>query len=165
MRPSLAIYISTLALGIIHSAIYYPHLPLTMASHFNGDGTPNGWSSKAGYFQLEAVILLILFAALILLPRLLPLIGSDSIAIPNRRYWLAPERRGASIDFFNSRLCWFATANLLFLIFVNQLVFNANLPAEGQLDSTSFVVAMALYFLFAIIWIIRFFRRFRRAGV
>lgn len=165
MRPSFAIYLLVLALGIVHSAIYYPRLPITMASHFNGDGTPTGWSSKAGYFQLEGVILLILFAAFILLPRLLPLIGSNSIAIPNRRYWLAPERREASTEFFISRLGWFAAANILFLICVNQLVFDANLSAEGKLDSPLFIAAMALYFAFAIIWIITFFRRFRRAGV
>lgn len=153
-----------LSSGIVHSAIYYPRLPKIMASHFGAAGVPNGWSSKPAYFLLEFVILLILFAAFIGLPRALRSLRPDRIAIPNRQYWLAPSRREASFDFFQTRLCWLASVNILFLIVVNHLVFKANEMPGGVLDSRLFIAALVLYFLFVIIWLLMFFLRFRPEG-
>lgn len=165
MRFPIAIYLLMLSSGIVHSAIYYPRLPGIMASHFGAAGVPNGWSSKPAYFLLEFVIVLILFAAFIGLPRALRALRPERIAIPNRQYWLAPSRREAAYDFFQTRLCWMASVNMLFLIIVNHLVFKANETPGGVLDSRIFVIALALYFMFVILWLIAYFLRFRRGGV
>ena len=164
MRPPFVVYILVLASGVIHSAIYFPHLPETMASHFGGDGLPNGWSSKTAFFQLETFIQLVLFAAFIGLPWFLRIIRAESFSIPNRQYWLSPERRAATINLLRSRLCWFAVVNLLFLIFVNQLVFTANLTPGAKLDSFCFVIALVVFFGFVIIWISSLLLRFRNVG-
>jgi uncharacterized membrane protein len=38
-----------IAVGVLQSIYYYPRMPEVVASHFDGLGAANGWSSKNGF--------------------------------------------------------------------------------------------------------------------
>ena len=60
-----------LLLVVLQVFIYYPQLPTLVASHFAGDGQPNGWSSKQGFFFIYFIVLGIVAGTFFLLPRVL----------------------------------------------------------------------------------------------
>ena len=69
-----------------------------VATHFGSDYLANGFMTRDGYlaFSLAFSTLLpvIVAGAVGWLPRLFP----RSVNVPNRDYWLAPERRAATLD-------------------------------------------------------------------
>ena len=60
MSAPKAVFIALVALAVAQAIFYYPQLPGTMASHFDGAGHPNGWSSKpvfvGGMFGMMALM-------------------------------------------------------------------------------------------------------------
>lgn len=140
---------------------YHPSMPDTMASHFDGAGRPNGFQSRDSFFALSWAMLLlvvVLFAGLRLLFRRLP---ARMFNVPNREYWLAPERFDETVDFVACQMEWMGIATLLLLIVVMQGVFEANQSPEPRLEGAIWWV-LGGYFLFTAVWLVRFLRRLRK---
>lgn len=58
--------------GAVFSVLAYPHLPAEVATHFDLEGNPNGWSSRffaAAFVPVLSVVLALLF---VVLPRIDP---------------------------------------------------------------------------------------------
>ena len=55
MTPSRVVFAVLLVVALALLAVYYPQLPERMASHFNGAGRANGWSSKAFFFGVQVI--------------------------------------------------------------------------------------------------------------
>ena len=67
-------------------------LPERLATHFGAGGQPNGWMSRSGYttfISLFGVALPLFVIVICFLCRFLP---AWTVNIPNREYWLSPER-------------------------------------------------------------------------
>src|SRR5687767_14137463 len=142
--PSIPISAWTLVLMLVgvaaHVIYYYPRLPDTVASHFGGSGRPDGWSSKETYgVNIIAIagVLALMFLGIGPFIRRLP---NDVINFPNRDYWLAPERRDASLAALARMLHGIGIATLALLIGVNQLVFNANLNPPANLGADAWAL-------------------------
>ncbi len=162
MRASRAVLLFLAAAGIVQILYYYPLLPERMASHFDGSGRPNGFQSRDAFFALSAgmlVMTVVLFGGLGSLFRRIP---SKWFNLPNRDYWLAPERREETIESMSSQLEWLGAASLALYIFVIQRVADTNRTAEPRLDSGSMFLVLGLCLAFTTIWIVRFLLRFRK---
>ena len=89
----IALLLISVAIGVAQVAFYYPRLPNVVATHFNASGVADGFSSKRTH-AIEMVSLqlglALVFLGLSWLLRVLPI---TTLNIPNRKYWLAPERR------------------------------------------------------------------------
>jgi serine/threonine-protein kinase len=86
------------------------------------------------------------------------------INIPNRDYWLAPERAGESVSFLGEQGIWFGCIFLVFLAWVDELLVKANSTTPPALSTGAFLGAMALLFAAIGFWGVRMFRRFSRPG-
>ncbi len=162
MRPSRAILFLLAAAGVVQILRSYPLLPERMASHFDGTGRPDGFQSRDAFFALSASMLmmtLVLFGGLGALFRRIP---STWFNLPNRDYWLAPERREETIEAISGRMEWFGAVSLALYLFVIQTVIETNLTSEPRLDSGSMFVVLGIYLSFTGVWITRFIRRFRK---
>jgi len=62
------IFLALIALAIAQIVYYYPQMPAVVASHFDGLGAANDWSSKKGLFGLYAAILVMLVGVFIFVP-------------------------------------------------------------------------------------------------
>ena len=102
MKPSLTIILGLIALALLQAVFYYPQLPDTIATHFAGNGEPNGWSSKSTFFLL--MIGIMVFIGISLGPSVLWLWQPGLVNLPNRDYWLAPERNEQTKQFFADRV-------------------------------------------------------------
>jgi uncharacterized membrane protein len=161
MKPSRILLLIGLALALLQIAHYYPMMPDTMASHFDGAGRPNGFQSRGAFFGLTAVMLVTVVAIFMGLASLIRLLPTSWVNLPHREYWLAPERLEGTVDFIGQQMEWFGVATLMLLLLVVQAAVEANLAPEPRIDSASMWLVLALYFLYTAVWTVRFLRHFR----
>lgn len=159
MRLPHKLCLALAVLSIVQAGYYYPQLPDSIASHFDGAGVANDWSSPAGFF---AVVLLVVMLNLIVFVVLPHLIVADRLRVnlPHRDYWLAAERRPQSLARIADFLGWFGVASLLLAVVVVQLVMDANL-ARAPLSSGIGWLLFA-YFVYVLVSLARLFWRFRK---
>jgi uncharacterized membrane protein YozB (DUF420 family) len=81
--------------------------------------------------------------------------------IPNREYWLAPERLHQTREFFRRQMQVMGVVHLSLAIFTVQLVIQANFDQAPRLHH-SIAWALGLYFVILIGWLIYFFLHFRK---
>lgn len=132
-------------------------LPRTMASHFGPSGKADGFMAREGFFVFMGVIWLLAALLPSLLVRFLP---TTIINMPNRDYWLKPERREQTLRQLSDWLAWFSAGTSAFVLFALELTLQANL-AQRELDNVSFLVGLALYFAFTGWMLVRLNRQFR----
>src|SRR5215210_4275920 len=84
---------------LIQAARYYPFLPARVASHFDVRGRPNGWMARQEFLLFEVLAIGVIFGISFGGPALLGKVPSSMLNIPQRSYWLAPERRSQTLEF------------------------------------------------------------------
>jgi len=152
------------AAGLLQQLYYYPLLPEKTAIHFNVYGIADSWSGKQ-YFALFNVLLFLFMTGIIPLSDFLTRRAPDSrFNLPNKAWWLAPERREETLTVIAVELYRFGSAFLLFLLATVQLVIRANLDGSGRL-SYWFYPLLGLFFVFTVVWVIRFYRRFSKRAI
>jgi uncharacterized membrane protein len=159
MRLSKIILFFLIGLFAAQCVYYYPNLPEIMASHFDGAGRPNGWMSKQSFYIFEGFILGLIVLEFTFLPWIIGKMPNRLINMPNKDYWFAEERRVETIDVIRHFFEWFSAALLALFTAVNQLVFRANINNENL--SSGVWLILGAFLLFVIVWLIKFYRRFR----
>lgn len=138
------------------------HLPDRMATHFGFHGDADGWMTRSGYAIFVSCVgvgLPLLFVALGYLCRLFPTVA---INIPNRQYWLAPERRQETLDFVLVAQLWMACIMVLFLGGIHYLTIQANTLTPPRLPMDQFWPFIGCFLTAVAVWMVLFMSRFRR---
>jgi uncharacterized membrane protein len=148
------------ALAGAHMAYYYPLLPDKMASHFGPSGKADGWMSKVSFMIFYLVLVTVFSLMWAGMGWLLQKTPNDMINLPNKEYWLAPERREQTIARMSRQLATFGIATIAFLIATMHTTFLANLRGEGQLGPLFFVYFIG-FMLFTTIWTVQMIRESR----
>ena len=81
--------------------------------------------------------------------------------IPNREYWLAPERKAETWAFFRRQMMLMGNLHLLLAIFAIQLAILANFAPQPRMHP-SIGWALAIYFIAFTAWLIYFFWHFKK---
>lgn len=156
------LYVFLVLAGLLMAAYYYPRMPDRMASHFAGDGRPNGWQSREAFFLImflaSASSAIVSFFA----PWRIASQPNARINLPNRDYWLAPERRMQTIAYISNFLAWFGCAVLLVLISGTFLAFRANLAPDHRFNSPVLVAVLVAFLFFLLFGLLRFVRHFQK---
>ncbi len=148
------------ALALVHMAYYWPQLPNPMASHFGPSGKADGWMDKTS-FAIFYVVLVAFFSAMFGgMKWLLKKCPDESINLPNKEYWLAPERREQSLAKMGNQMSVFGIACSAFFFAVMQSVFLSNLRGSDQL-APLFFVYFAGFMLYTGIWTAQMLRDWR----
>lgn len=138
------ILLSILA-AIGQGLFYWPRLPATLASHFGPTGQANGWQSKPLFFVFYFFIVLLLALIFIGMPLLIRRMPVNLINLPNKDYWLAPERRDESLSFLQNQLELTGAAALLLIVVVMQMAISTNLNKSSVLPTLPTELALALF--------------------
>jgi hypothetical protein len=80
--------------------------------------------------------------------------------LPNRDYWLAPERLAKTIEYIQRQFYWHGIVTLLLLMAVFQLVVDANAKKPPLLDPERLVWLLVGYAAFLIVWGWSLWRKF-----
>ena len=138
-------------------------LPARVASHFNGVGRPDGWMSREGYLRTMAafevglpLFILGVFAGIRYLPNAM-------INMPHREYWLAEERRDATLATMFRYGAWIAGLTAALFCGINLLVVNANASQPVRLGSASWIL-LGAFVAATLAWLGCFYWRFRITG-
>ena len=149
MRFGKVFYVIVLLICLFEIARLWNIVPPQMAAHFDIHGNPNHFVSKAEFFwyQIQTVVILMIVS---LLPHVLFLVLPVSlINIPNRAYWLAPERRKETV----SRLSSFVALTFGVILLAVQAAFEISAYANLQ-SPISFNAQLLLRIMLAALIII-----------
>jgi hypothetical protein len=122
-------------------------LPDVVASHFIAGGGVDGFLQRGQYTAF-------MLALVILVPLLLRLAGGLALRLPvrfvnlpNKQYWLAPERQAATLSSIARFGSWASYATLALLCAVHGFVVRANSMHPPHLDEAPLVGLIAIYFV------------------
>ena len=93
MRPGRLFYILVLLICAFEMTRLWSLMPEQMAAHFNIQGAPDRFVPKAQFFWLQLQTMLIVILVSLPIQILFLVIPPNIVNMPNREYWLAPERR------------------------------------------------------------------------
>lgn len=136
-------------------------LPERVASHFNAAGQPDGWMAKTTYLWFTLATGLgvpLLMPVLFFVTRFFP---DWTINLPNKAYWLSPERRPATQEFVAVQGVIMGSLLLLFFGALHTLTVLANRSDPVRLSGVGMAVALGLFLAAMGLWILFFLRRFR----
>ena len=138
----------------------FPLLPDRLASHFAASGIPNGWMTKSQFFFTFAIVFLPALAVEFWVSHRIANQPDAKLRLPNKEYWLAPERRAETFAYFDSFFAWYGCAFLFVEVFAMGLAMRANFDTPPQLPTGPIVSDIAGFLLFNIVAVIAMFRRF-----
>jgi uncharacterized membrane protein len=78
-------------------AAWYPRLPSPIPSHFDANGQIDGEMGKTSFYVLMGLVELMFLVGFPLLGMAMKYIPNSLINLPNKEFWLAPERRDATL--------------------------------------------------------------------
>ena len=87
----------TLIVVVWQIVYWYPQLPDIIPSHFDAQGNVDGEMAKTPFLVLMAVLNAVFLIGFPLLGKLLSKLPDSLINLPNKEYWLAPERRESTV--------------------------------------------------------------------
>jgi uncharacterized membrane protein len=157
MTVSRTVLLLLVVLAIFQYTHFEPLLPDRVASHFGSSGQPNDWTSKGAYMGINLAAI-VGFAGLFIgigaLTRQLP---AEWINLPHKDYWLAPERRAATLDQFQRQMEWMGAGTVAFYLFVLQLTIEANLQGHA-LDNRIFWTGFSILMVATAVWVVNLIR-------
>jgi len=143
-------------------AYYYPLMPQRMASHFTADGYPNGWQPRESFFLLTIFLCASSAVVAFFVPWQIASRGNARINLPNRDYWLAPERREATMRYITATMSWFGCGLLFVLVSGTFLALRANLAPDHRFNSEALLLVIAAFLLFLMFLIVELIRHFKQ---
>jgi uncharacterized membrane protein len=154
-------FIALVAVAVAQVLYFYPQLPETMATHFDGAGHPNGCSTKVAFFGVMFGMMGLMAAVFLVLPRSFSRMPQSWISLPYRDYWLSEERRAETVRFIEQQSAWFGVVTQLLIIATTQFTIDANLRPCPQLP-VHFMWVFWAYMGFTAVWTVHFVGHFVR---
>jgi len=155
------VFIGLLAAAGIFIALLVADLPDVVAVHFDAAGRADGFATREASreFMLAFTLGTPMFVMLVtaLLPRVLP---ASMVNVPNRAYWLAPERSRETLAYLSGHGTWFACLLVIFLTVVAYLLVRANLTQPPVFPTRLLIAALLMLFASIGVWALCMFRRF-----
>jgi hypothetical protein len=136
-------------------------LPALVASHFGASGAVNAFMPRDYYVRFFLVFTILVPLVVVFVPRIAVGTPGARINIPNREYWLAPQRRAETVEFLQDQFTRFGLTLLVFLCYVHWLVLRANQNTPPNLPAGLFWGGLVAFLIATIAWMARMFTRFR----
>ena len=136
-------------------------LPARVATHFGANGTPNGWMTQAGYLRFTLIFGTAVPAFVLGTFTLIRFLNGWGLNIPNKDYWLAPERREETMDFVQRRGVGMTALMLFFLASVHYSILAANAQPHANLPPIFFIL-IGVFLVATLVWSATLIRHFYR---
>jgi uncharacterized membrane protein len=156
-----AVFIALLLFAIFYVNGTASKLPLSVASHFDGAGRPNAFMSRAGYVRF---VLCFAIGLPVIVVGLLTAVYSRAanFKLPNRDYWLAPQRLPRTRSFLTAHGVWFGSLLVALACGVHRLELAANRVQPPHLSNQSFAAVLIFFLIATAAWVATLMLAFRR---
>lgn len=111
----LAFFLAAFA-AMLHMAWWYNELPAIVPSHFDLQGNPDDTMKKSSFMVLMVAVHLHLTAIFGTISYLMPWTPDSMLNMPNKEYWLEPQRRDKTIREMQDSLLWIGTSTIVFMM-------------------------------------------------
>lgn len=159
--------VNLIALGLMLVAYFWlwhhfwPELPEQVATHWDAGGEADDWMARGAFYRVFTIIALASVGAMVAVSFGVTALPPSLVNIPGKDYWLAPERRQATMAIVRIMLLEGTNGTVAFLLVVLWSILRANADGNGELPAM-FFWALVAYFLAVIVWTIALIVRFRR---
>jgi hypothetical protein len=128
----LALFLILTSWSLAYFIYYGQWFPPRMAVHFNLVGQPDVWMDRLKFIVIASstsfMVPPFVVALVGVMPRVLPI---GMVSLPDREYWLAPERREVTLGRLMYFALWLGCLVQAFLIAINVTIARAN-PQVGS---------------------------------
>jgi hypothetical protein len=138
-------------------------LPPVVTSHFAVGGNADGFMPRNAYLGLMLLITVGVPLLLALGHNLVRFVPPHLVSLPNREYWLSPERTTETFAFLRYHGIYLSALTAAFLCFIHWLVVQANEVQPPHFSPSWFVAGLVLFLLAVAVWIGVLFLHFRRS--
>ena len=146
-------YLVPLGFAASQIAYFSDKLPPIIATHFGASGVADGWGSPRTFLGIYAALLVVITLMFCAIPAFARRVPTKWVNLPNRDYWLAPERKEATIAILERWANGFGLTTLCFLVYVFHLTLQANLRQPAILAMSPFMISLALFLFAAFTWV------------
>src|ERR1035437_1641598 len=98
MRRTRVLLLGLVLVSLVEAARRWNSAPGRIPSHFDAAGSPNAWSSRGEFFAFQVAVTLGVAALFVGIAWLLKSTPARLINLPNKIYWLPPERRRGTME-------------------------------------------------------------------
>jgi uncharacterized membrane protein len=160
-RVTWSVFILLLLFAILFVTGTASELPPTVASHFDAAGRPNAFMSRSGYVRF-VLCLAVGLPAIVVAVLWMVYSRATDLKLPNREYWLAPERLDRTRAFLVAHGVWFGSLLVTLACFVHWLELGANRQQPPHLSNQSFAAVLIAFLAATAAWIGALMFAFRR---
>jgi uncharacterized membrane protein len=137
-------------------------LPAVVASHFDGTGAPNGWSSRSAYVILTLAIGILLPLGIVGLVHVVSRGGPGRLNIPAREYWTRPEHGAEAVRRVRTYTWWLAVILAGTALLLHATILAANASDQPRLSTGVFLVIFGAVLLSIAAWAVGWYRLLRK---
>ena len=138
------------------------NLPPVVASHFDLSGTPDATMPRDQFTSLFLAIMVLIPSSVALLPVVITKLPPQMINIPNRMYWLSPDRIEETKKILQMFFLIFACKLCCFMAVIFWLMVQANLHNPPQLSAQHLMPSTGVFVVLTIFWSMRLSARFKK---
>ena len=131
-------------LSAAQHAWYWSQLPDRVATHWGIDGQPNDWMTRTGATVTLCGLQIAVPWFLVAVTSLASRLPHSMINIPNREYWLHPDRSSETLAWMNRMLGWIAVLTSILMINLGHMAFIAN-KTGAELNMVAFAATLGAY--------------------
>jgi hypothetical protein len=121
--------------------------------------------SKPLFFAFYAAAVSVSFLVEFFVPRSLAKTPASRMNLPNKEYWLAPNRRDKTIGYLQKHFAWYGCAFLALEVCAMEMAIRANMRAEPALPLGQALTLVGAFLAFNVIWMAQIFRHFSRIEI
>lgn len=156
--PALLIYLLVFAsVFIVYTS---QHLPETVATYFGVPQEADGGMSRTVYIIFMLAFTVGIAALITVLTSAVPAKFPQWTNVPNRDYWLAPQRRAESLGYLGAHGRRLAYLIVMMMLGMHYTILLANHAQPPRLPGPVFTSILISFALALIWWIVRLYRRF-----
>ena len=160
-RVTWLVFIALLLFAVVFVTATVSELPLTVASHFDGSGRANAFMSRSGYTRF-VLCLAVGLPSLVVAVLTAVYSRAADFKLPNRDYWLAPQRIDRTRTFLVAHGVWFGSLLVVLACCVHRLEIAANREQPPHLSNPMFATVMVAFLLATAAWVAALLFAFRR---
>ncbi len=160
MRFQRSILLVLLFAAAIQIAYFYVDLPDEVVSHWNGAGKPNGSMPKGVFVGIYVAVVAFMAFVFNALSGSIMKYPDSKISLPNKRYWLSPQRRTQTGEVIGRYMAESGNATIALFLIVFHFAFRANVSEPHVLPENIWLLIVA-FVAYMLIWMLRFIRAFK----
>ena len=145
---------------VAHALYYYPRLPAQIAHHFDTSGQPDVWGSKIQFLIIYLATIAVIAATFLGFGLALSKIPNSLISLPNKEYWLTPERRQQTLGYLLPRFFWLGSLALLLILDIFHQTVLLHLGKATKLSH--FGLSIGIYLVITFAWCITIYKKFSK---